>query len=33
MKGEYRGFKGRNLNGLRGVNTGIGNFYGMNMNI
>ena len=33
MKGEYRGFKGRNLNGLRGVNTGIGNFYGMNMDI
>ena len=33
MKGEYRGFKGRNLNGLRGVNTGIGNLYGMNMGI
>jgi hypothetical protein len=31
--GEYRVFKGRNLNGLKGVNTGIGNFHLMNKGI
>jgi hypothetical protein len=33
IKGGYRVFKGRNLNGLEGVNIGIENFYGMNMGI